>query len=255
MPSSLIAPAITSGLSYGASKLFGGGDTSAPLRNFQPAGINAGGLTSMFGADGNIHVAPSGQRMGFVQGISDAFGAQAGEIGALRSKVAPGYSELRASRLNEIENAKTAAIGNLRENLQRRRVLGSSFGQDTISRAEAEFGDAKGRASAETFLQEMEATNQLINQEFGAKRAAFQTGLDELNLEANLAAQLSGKATESMAANARMLSQLNMLEAQSAGKFFGQTFEPVFKGIGNTVGGFFASPGGRGGMSTAYGAS
>ncbi len=39
-----------------------------------------------------------------------------------------------------------------------------------------------------------------------------------------------------MGANARLLAQLNTLEAQNAGKFFGQTFGPVTSAIGKAGG-------------------
>jgi hypothetical protein len=196
-------------------------DPAEPLQNFQPAGINAGGLSSTFdGGRYNFSVSP--ERAAAVGGVASTFGSQAGEIAGLRPKVAPGFSDLRAARLGEIENARTAAVGNLRDNLARRRVLGSSFGADAVARTEAEFADKKSRAAAETFLQEMEATTNLINQEFTARRGAFQTGLDELNLEANLAAGLAGKATETLGKNAQIEAQLLAEQQSGFGKMIGK---------------------------------
>lgn len=239
MPTSLIAPVVSAGVSYGLGQLgkslSGTGDATAPLSSFQPQGFSGGGFGTSFGP-GGLTITPTAERLGLVRDIGSQFGAQAGELGGLRSRVAPGFSDLRASRLAEIENARTAAIGNLRDNLARRRVLGSSFGQDAISRAEAEFGQAKGKAAAETTLQEIEMTNNLINQQFQAKRQEFQTGLDELNLEAGIASGLAGKATETMGANARFLAALNAQEASAAGKFFGSTFQPVGKAVGDAAG-------------------
>lgn len=230
--------AITSGLNFLGSKLFGGSSKAAPPP--PPTGISAGGLTSSM-SGGNIGITPSAERLGIVSNISGNFGRLGDELGILRSRVAPGISELRASRLAEIEDARNRAIGDLRENLQRRRVLGSSFGNDAIARAESEFGGARERAAAESTLAELELTNNFINQEFQAQRSQFQTFLDELNLQANLAAGLAGKATDTMSANARLQAQLNMLEAQGAGKFFGQTFGPLTSAIGNSVGGKIGS--------------
>lgn len=242
MPSSLIAPVVGAGVSFGLNKLFGGSSSAqAPLQSFAPAGINAGGLSTTF-SGGNIGVTPSADRLGFVSDVSNTFSGLGDALGELRSKVAPGISDLRASRLAEIENARTRAIGDLRENLQRRRVLGSSFGADAISRAEAEFGSAKAKVAGETFLQELEASNQLITQQFGAYRSAVQTRLDELNLEANVAATLAGKTTETLGANARLMAQLNALEAQNAGKFFGGLAQP----IGKAAAGLFGGSGGSG---------
>jgi hypothetical protein len=210
------------------NKLFGGDkDVSEPFKNFRPTDINAGGLTSTF-AGNSINVSANPERSAAVGGVASTFGNQANQLGALRQQVVPGFSALRDARLGEIESARLSSIGNLRENLARRRVLGSSFGADAMSRAEAEFGQQKSRAAAETFLQELEATTNLLNQEFTARRGQFQTGLDELNLEANLAAGLAGKATDVLAKNAQIESQMLMeqnklasSEASGFGKMIG----------------------------------
>lgn len=248
MPTSILAAAapaiISSGVQFGASKLFGGGSESpqARLSSFSPTGVNAGGLMSSMDGS-NISVTPSAERLGAVRALGGVSGELADSIRALRQGVAPGISNMRAARLAEIEDARNNAIGTLRENLQRRRVLGSSFGNDALARAEAEFGGARERVAAESFLQELEATNNLLTQEAGARRQQFQTGLDELNLEADMAAKLAGKSTEQLGANARLIAQMNAQEAAGQGKFFGQLMQPVGdalgKGIGKSVGGWF----------------
>jgi hypothetical protein len=246
----IAAPLVSGGLSFLGSKLFGGSSKPAPPP--PPTMINAGGLTSSLNG-GSIGITSSADRQGLVGGVANSFGNLAGELGLLRSKVAPGISELRANRLGEIENARTRAIGDLRENLQRRRVLGSSFGQDAITRAESEFAGQRERVAAESTLQELEATNTIINQQFNAQRQQFQTGLDELNLQANLAAGLAGKATDTMAANARFEAALAAQEAAGAGKFFGQTFQPVASAVGKAAGGFFNGGGYGGGGGSLTG--
>ena len=257
MPTSLIAPIVGSAVSFGASKLFGGGGDSggsaqAPLQQFKPSGFNAGGLGASFGQDGTLSITPTAERLGAVRGLQDVFGNLAGELGGQRGLVAPGVSALRQQRLSEIENARASAVGNLRENLARRRVLGSSFGQDALSRAEAEFGGQRERVAAESFLQEFELTNQLINQQFGALRGQAQTGLDELNLQADIASKLSAGATGAMQKNAQALAELNAKEAAGKGKFFGDLIAPVAKGAGNAVASFFKPSGGGGNFGSSF---
>lgn len=240
----LASTALTAGANFGLSKLLGGkkGDAQSGLTSFQPTGINAGGLTSGM-SGGNITITPSGERLGLVGNIASRFGEQAGLLSRLRESVAPGISALRTSRLQEIDNARSSAISNLRDNMARRRVQGSSFGNDTIARAELEFGKERERVAAESFLQELELSNNLINQEFEAGRAQFQTGLDELNLQADIATKLAGGATQQMGANARLLAELNAKEAAGAGKFFGETIAPFAKQLGQSLGGMFNSGG------------
>lgn len=253
MPSSLIVPAATAAINIGAQSLFGG-SSKKPAPPPPPTMINAGGLTSSLNG-GSIGITSSAERQGLVGSVANTFGNLSGELGLLRSKVAPGISELRASRLGEIEDARNRAVGDLRENLQRRRVLGSSFGADALSRAEAEFGGLRDKASAESTMMELEATHNLIQQQFTAQRQQFQTGLDELNLQANIAAGLAGKATDTMAANARFEAALAAQEAAGAGKFFGQTFQPVGAAVGKGVGSFLGGGFGGGGGSVTGSAS
>lgn len=226
--------------SFGLSKLFGGGDKSAaaPVQNFRPVGINAGGLSSSMNGD-NLSITPSAERLGLVGGISNAYGNEADALAGLRGRVQPGFSDLRTARLQQIEDARNAAIGNLRENMARRRVLGSSFGQDSLARADLEFGRAKEQTAAESFLQELDATNQLLQQEFQARRGQFETGLNDLNLQADVATKLAAGATQQLGANARFEAELAAKEQAAKGKFFGdQVISPISKAVGSAVSGF-----------------
>lgn len=238
---SLAGAAATAGASSLFSKAFGSKGSknpTAPLQSFTPPGINAGGLKATFG-EGGVTVNSSAERQGLVSGLAGQSGAFANTIAQLRDMVTPGIGGLTKSRLEQIENARLAATGNLRDNLARRRVLGSSFGQDALARAELEFGKEKERVAAESFLQELEATTQLVQQEFTARRDEFQTQLTELNLEATLASTLSTKATDALARNAQVESLLNAQEAEGLGKFFGQTFQPVANSISKGVSSLF----------------
>ena len=237
-----VGAAASGATSFGLSKLFGGGKKSstAGLSAFAPTGINAGGLSSSFSGS-TLSVAPTAERLATVGNVAGAFGAQADQLNALRPALAPGISGLRTARLNEVENARLAAVGNLRENLQRRRVLGSSFGQDALARAEAEFAQQRERVAGESFLQEFEGTVNLINQEFTARRGQFQTFLDELNLEASVAASLAGKATDVLAKNAQIEAALLFEESKNAGKFFGSISQPFADSIGKAVAGAFGA--------------
>lgn len=245
MPSSLIVPLVTAGVSAGAQSLFskGQGSATSPLTNFSPPGVNAGGLTSNF-SNGSIGLTASPERSAAVGNLASTFGNQADSIAALRGTVMPGFSNARTAALQEIENARQSSIGNLRENLQRRRVLGSSFAQDAASRAEAEFAQQKAQTEAQSYLAELEATDRLMQEEFAARRGVFTTQLDELNLEANLAAGLAGKATDVLGKNAQVEAMLNAQEQQGQGKFFGQLMQPVADAAGKGAGKLFSGSAG-----------
>lgn len=224
----LAGSAISAGASWLGGKLFGGDDAGkvAPVS----VGINAGGLS---GANGTL--TPTAERMALVSGVQGAFGNQADALGGLRARLAPGMSDLRTARLAEVENARASAVGNLRDNMARRRVLGSSFGQDALARAELSFGQEKDRVAAESLMQEIEGTARMIDMEGTARRGQYQAGLDELNLQADIAAKLSGAAATQMGAANRLEAELSAKSAAGAGKFFGETFKPVGDAIGKGI--------------------
>lgn len=237
MPTSLIAPLVSSAVSFGANKLLGPkGSATAPLTSFAPPGFNAGGISATYGG-GGYNVAAGADRTAAVGGLAKTFGDQAGELAGLRSTVAPGFSDFRTAALRDIEDTRKQSIGNLRENLQRRRVLGSSFGQDAASRTDAEFAKQKAETEATSYLQELEASHQLLQDEFTARRGQFQTGLDEMNLEASIAASLAGKATDALSKNAQIEAQLNARAREGSGKLFGQVMQPVADAAGRFFGG------------------
>ena len=219
------------------SGLLGGGkQVTAPIQNFQPIGIQAGGF-DLTKQGNNIVGGSTAQRLGLVGDLSGAFGRQAGELSALKARVAPGFSDIRSrlgaslaatrqARLSSIGDARQRALGDLRENLSRRRILGSSFGQDALSRGEAEFarqeqdvladvGQREAELQAQTTLQELESTRQLIGEEFTAARGAVGVFLENLNLESAQAASLATGATQALSANARVQSELLQQQANN----------------------------------------
>lgn len=249
----IAASAAGSLVTGGLSKLMGGGSSSgSSLSTFTPTGINAGGLASKINDAGNIQINPSAERTAAVTGVANTFGQQADALATLIPRVAPGISELRAARLGAIENARQSAVGNLRDNLARRRVLGSSFAQDAISRADSEFAQQSERAAAESFLQEMEMTTNLIQQQFSAQRGQFQTQLDEMNLEANLAATLAGKATDVLSKNAQVSALLDSKAQEGAGKFFGQLLQPVGNSVTKSLSSLFSGSSGSNAGGTGF---
>ena len=219
------------------SGLLGGGkQVTSPLQNFQPIGIQAGGFNLSKQGE-NIVGGSTAQRLGMVGDLSGTFGRQAGELSSLKARVAPGFSDIRSrlgaslaatrqARLSSIGDARQRALGDLRENLSRRRILGSSFGQDALSRGEAEFarqeqdvladvGQREAELQAQTTLQELESTRQLIGEEFTAARGAVGVFLENLNLESAQAASLATGATQALSANARAQSELLQQQANN----------------------------------------
>lgn len=180
----------------------------APIANYSPSGFTGGGLTGSFSGN-NFGVSADAGRTGAVSSLANSFGAFGNATGDLRATVVPGFNDLLKSRLTDLGNQATSAIGNLRQNLQSRRILGSSFGNDTISRAQNTIQQQRDAVIADNFQKSLEANNQLLVQQYGAYAKQYQTGLDELNLEASTASGLTNTASQLMAANAQLMAKLN----------------------------------------------
>lgn len=224
-------------LGLGGGSSGGGGNATQPLQNFSPTNINTGGFS--FSGKDLISGGSTPERLNLIGQISGLFGNQATQVAGLRPGLETGFSQLRTSlspaslnasltaRLKQIEDARIRSTGDLRENLSNRRVLGSSFGMNALSRADAEFGRLSEQAVAETELakreaaiqeattklQEIDATKQLISEEFALRRESVNTFINNLNVEAQIATQLASNATSALSANAQMQSKLLQQEA------------------------------------------
>lgn len=219
-----------------AGKLFGGG-SSGPISS-PPADISAGGLRSTFRGN-TSSVSASPERSALVGRIASTFPGQAALLQQLRMSVTPGMSAMRSARLAQLEADRQASTGDLRDNLARRRILGSSFAQDALTRSDLAYDQQKDAIVADSYLQELQMNQQLTNAEFTARRDEFQTQLDELNLEADMATQIASSATSQLGANARLKAQLDSTAAAGAGKFFGQIFAPVGDAVNKATTNFF----------------
>lgn len=179
-----------------------------------------------------------------------------GDIRGLRGELRPGFGRLTRSRVEELRGLRGRAVGNLREELSRRRVLGSSFAAREIGALESEFAQQEDQIRAEAFMQELDATNQLLMQElgtFGAEAglisqeaqmamqeaglvdlsnqslvqafdssiAGAQAMLDQLNIETGLAAGLSQVASQLINQNLTAQAEAQAAHEAGAGSFLG----------------------------------
>lgn len=242
----LAGSAAQAGIGLLGSKLLGGKKSGGGGPSV--SGFSGGGLTGSFGG-GRFNVSSNQNRRDLVGGLAATFPELAGQIGRLRGQVTPGIGALTTARLGQLDDIRRRTVGDVRENLQRRRVLGSSFAQDAIARTESEFARQADTIRAESFLQELDLTNQFIQAEFEARRGEFQTQLDELNLQADIASRLSSGVTQQLGANARLKQKLAAEASAGAGRFFGQSFEPFT----NALAGAFSGGGGGVGVPSGGG--
>lgn len=205
----------------GSSRRMFGSLTGGPGGILGGVGELLSGLLGGGSGSKTIGAMSSAERRALVGSLAATFPEQAAYLAGLREKVAPGMSALRASRLEGLAGERSRTLGDLRENLGRRRVLGSSFAQDTLTRAGLEFQKEGDRIRAETFLQELELSHAIANEEFTARRGEFETHLNEMNLQLQVATQIATQATAELNANARMKAELDAQRSAGIGSLVG----------------------------------
>jgi len=268
------------GSSIGGS-IFGGGGGGGGGGTTQVGGpaippFEFGGLSASPNAQGIFRIASDPSRQGLISSLASSFTQQGADIRGLLpgltaafgegisatqgliGQVKPGFGALTTARVNEIVNRGAKAKSDLRSNLARRRVLGSSFANDVLGRFDQQLAQDVGEAKAVSFLEELDATNKLIGQRlqfktadiesqrdflsqaFTAERGADQVQLDELNTILEFGLALLGRAADIDGQNARLEAQLAASGATSAG--FGSGFSSGSSGsleLGGFIGDFF----------------
>lgn len=187
-------------------------------------GFTGGGLTATYRDLPNpappgqreFTITSSPERRGVVENLAKGYETEAGALRGLLPSIRPGYSDLRAAQLARISDARNRTIGNLSETLSRRRVRGSSFGEDTIARTEAEFGRAASDVEAQTFLQELQLTTQFIQEIGNLDRGAFATRLAELNVQSDVAMKMALASQQVSAQAAGISTQVQIAQAQQS---------------------------------------
>jgi hypothetical protein len=209
--------------------------SSAPQINYKPGGFNAGGISAYQGAGGNYNLKESPQLQGLIGGVQNTFQQQAGALGNLAQTVAPGFSQFRQAGLADIAQQGQANVSNLSDTLAQRRVLGSSFANSSIAQANADIEKQRTDFIAQSYLQELSASNQLIQEQYTASINSFQTGINQMNFEAGIAANLTQSANATMAAVATAQAKIDAASAAANAQGMGQA-------IGLGVGMIGASP-------------
>lgn len=186
--------------------------------------------------------------------------------------VEPGFGRLTDARVLAIDNARQRESSNLRDSLNQRRVLGSSFADNALNRQALEFAQEEESARAESFLQEMDMTRQFVleraqleeAQVNNVTNAAVQAAaseakaagvqLDELNALAGIASNAASQATQVSMFNSQLdmqAAQMNAKAASGEGGFLG-----TLAGIaGGAIGGSIAGPAGASVGSSLLGGS
>lgn len=116
-----------------------------------------------------------------IRGTTTGLPALAGQAAALRSEVRPGFGRATDSRVAALRAQQRQSVGNLREELSKRRVLGSSFASREVAALNADFAMQEDRIRADAFIDELTASSELLGLEAGiaGQEASFRLTLNE----------------------------------------------------------------------------
>jgi hypothetical protein len=106
------------------------------------------------------------------------------------SQLQPGFGQITQARRGAILSAQQKTVGDLQSQLQKRRLGGSSFANDAITNANADTSQQLAQADAQSYLDELSATQNLIQQRSTERSAAIGNILSQSNFESGLGANL-----------------------------------------------------------------
>lgn len=218
-------------------KIFGSGNDAPRIQATSP-NFSTPGYTGSFTPGVGYTLNPTNALSTTIGNLQSTFGQAASAFGNLAQTVAPGFSMFRRAGLRDLAFQQKGNISNLTKNLAQRRVLGSSFANASISQANADYDKNRADFIAQSYLQELSASQQLIQQEFTAKANEFKVGIDQMNLETSLAAQLTTNASSSMNQIAVAQAQLDEKNAEANAQGLGKLL-----GMGLSLASNFILPG------------
>jgi len=160
-----------------------------------------------------------------------------GDLDTLRGTLTPGFSSLRAARSAQIGNARNQALGNLRQSLSRRRVLGSSFGEQALISAEREFAEAQAASDAQSFLEELDANQRVLAFESAQINDALNRELSQLGIASGQAAQLASLNAQVSQFAANLRAQESSARGSGLGSLLGLGLSAAFSPLGGTAAG------------------
>jgi len=239
-----------------ANKAFGGGGPSKTLRGAQPVqNIQTPGLS--FGATlGGLDVRRKKPLLDAFAELREAGGALGGGLDQLIARVRPGFGELTKSRVGAIQDAARKATGDVRANLSRRRLGGSSFASDAVGRVASEFGKQEAQVRAESLLEEMALTTELITEKYNLAAGIIEAEINQSQFEATAATNFASGVSSAIANNAANLATIQRANIAGLGGTFGPAIKDVFDKIFGSTASTFGSTASTFGKSTsAFGKS
>lgn len=186
------------------------------LLNTPSGGLNRTGPFS-FSFDQNQPITDTLNNL--ATGVGQANDALTSNINSL----GPGFGAITQARQAAIANAAQKATSDLQGNLARRRVLGSSFGQNAVAQVTQQAGVDTANANAQSYLDELNAQTSLINQRLNNISALATQELGQANFETSAGINLVNGTQQTFQDNANVIGQLAAANAAGTGAFLQQS--------------------------------
>jgi len=219
--------------------LFGGRSSAEKvLQQFNPVGFSSPAMAGKFNKDTNsFDLTRTAEGNTAIEDLISGFQKRGETFKGLADRVRPGFGELTRTTVDAIRRAGTRSVGNLREELSKRRVVGSSFAQREIAGVEAEFGELEKKARAESKIAELDMTAEFLGESTQAAIDSAAQVMTQLNFESNLSAGLSEAAGAQINANITAQAEARAAQEEGAGGFLGTILGAVVGGpIGGIIG-------------------
>lgn len=224
-------------LGFGLNKLFGGSRKGGligalgPAINLLPTRINTpsfslkpnffpGGFNTTLTRTQTPFEALSPEQQRLFSSLSEAQGT-----------VKPGFGALTEAGVLSLQRARDQRIGNLREQLARRGVLGSSFGESQQASEELAFAEAEAEFRAQSLFQEIELTVGLVREQNAVLDNQIRVELEQLGLAGDFALSIFNTGVRASA----IQEQLAAEAAAGAGAFFGTLGSDIGDIFGPTI--------------------
>ena len=204
----------------------------APQVNYKPIGLSN---PTGYSVDTSGNVSQSPVLASNVGGLQSTFQGGANAFGQLVSTVQPGFSQFRKAGLADITNTFRSNLSNLKQNIAQRGVAGSSFANSSISQAYADEAQAKANFEAQSYLQELGASAQLIQQQYTYATNSFQSAINQSNIESSTAANLTATFNQLNAQAAQTNAQLQLQAATTNANLQAQSQAGTGKLIGTAA--------------------
>jgi len=200
------------------------------LNSLGPFAVTGPGANIQSFSKGDINADIGPQAQSYLDSLSGLTGTTNNALSGLLARVDPTFGDLVNSSVNAIRNARQRTVSDLGASLARRRVLGSSFGQDAVTRTGLDYDNLEAQTRAQGVLESIDAQSKLLNMQLANAQSLAEQELKQANFATSSAINLINGTQQTFADNSNVLGQLALANAQGIGGAVQQS------GIGNQIG-------------------